>query len=147
MALETREWVEARRADLAKRAWAFADRSEIKAALAGLNTTALRTLLGAAMNASCFLEVLILLRYQQGRARDRDRDGKSSQESQLKVLCPAIEKELQASVAAANEALGPAQHADVAEARLAAAWLGFLVQLHRFYRPDDKDQSGRQERK
>jgi hypothetical protein len=121
MAEDTREWVEARRADLAKCAWQFVQNEQVQRALVALDPSALRTLLGAATDASCLLEVLILLRYQQGRDRAKWPD----------VLVSGIERELKDAVEAATKARGAAADPDAAEARLATSWLGFLVRLHR----------------
>jgi hypothetical protein len=122
--VDTRTWVEAERASLARRANRFVDNREIRDALVALDPSALRTLLGAAASASCLDEVLILLRYQQGRDRGKWRD----------VLVTGIEKQLQELVAEAKKKeRAPVDDPDAAEAALATAWLGFLVQIHRFY--------------
>lgn len=138
MAQETREWVETRRADLAKRAWMFVEDNQIKAALSALEPTALRTLLGAAANATCLLEVFILLRYQQGRDREKWKE----------VLVTGIVNQLTAAAetAAASKHLKDAQEVDTAEAMLATSWLGFLVRLHRYHYEMAREQRLREPR-
>lgn len=121
--MDTRTWVEEERAKLAKRANEFVKNAQIRAALTGLDPTALRTLLGAATNASCLDEVLILLRYQQGRDRTKWPD----------VLVTGLEKQLQEIVDVAKRKTESPDDPDAAEAMLAAQWLGFLVQIHRFH--------------
>lgn len=120
---EARRWAEARRADLAKRAWTFAAKEE--RALAAMDPTALRTMLGAAANASCLREIEILLRYQHGRDRVKWPID----------LVKGIEGELEKAIAAAKEAQGelPPDVSDAGEAMIAASWLGFLVRLHRYH--------------
>jgi len=120
--LDNRTWVEARRPALARSARQFADETQIREALAALDPSALRTLLGAASSASCLDEVLILLRYQQGRDRAKWRD----------VLVAGIEKQLLAA-AKVHAGTDEPDQPDQAEALLATTWLGFLVQIHRFY--------------
>jgi hypothetical protein len=121
--VDTRTWVEAERAKLAKRANEFVKNAQIREALTSLDPTALRTLLGAAANASCLDEVLILLRYQQGRDRVKWRD----------VLVAGLEKQLQELVEVATRRTETPADLDAAGAMLATAWLGFLVQIHRFH--------------
>jgi len=67
--------------------------------------------------------VLILLRYQQGRDRAKWPD----------VLVTGIEKQLQDLVDVASRKTEKPAEPDAAEAMLATAWLGFLVQIHRFH--------------
>jgi hypothetical protein len=121
--VETRTWVEEERAKLAKRANEFVKNTQIRTALTALDPTALRTLLGAAANASCLDEVLILLRYQQGRDRVKWPE----------ALVTGIEKQLQDLVEVATRKTSAPDEPDAAEAMLATQWLGFLVQIHRFH--------------
>ena len=121
--MDTRTWVEEQRAKLAKSANRFVENASMREALTALDPTALRTLLGAAANASCLDEVLILLRYQQGRDRAKWRD----------LLVAGMEKELKDLVSNAKKDRAEPSEPDAAEALLATAWLGFLVQIHRYH--------------
>jgi hypothetical protein len=121
--VDTRTWVEEQRAKLAKSANRFVENAAVREALTALDPTALRTLLGAAANASCLDEVLILLRYQQGRDRVKWRD----------VLVAGMEKELKELVENAKKGRAAPDEPDAAEALLATSWLGFLVQIHRYH--------------
>ncbi|WP_437952604.1 hypothetical protein WME98_19230 [Sorangium sp. So ce296] len=123
MAEDVRTWVEARRATLAKRAWSFAEKQEIKSKLARMEPTAIRTLLGATIQASCLLEVQMLLRYQQGRDKDKWDAG----------LVSSLESELTELVSKAEVSSLPEGDRDLASVQLAVAYLGFLVMLHRYY--------------
>lgn len=131
---DARRWAESRRADLAKRAWNFAEKKENREALAALDPTALRTMLGAAANASCLREIEILLRYQHGRDRVK----------WSKELVAGIEAELEQSIASAKKDQGelPPAVSDAGEAMIAASWLGFLVRLHRYHYEAAREQRG-----
>ena len=125
MSVDVRIWVDERRAQIAKSAKRFGDAPPMREALKGLDPTALRTLLGAATNATCLEEVQILLRYQQGRDRVKWSD----------ALVTGMEKELSAvfdTVKANRHATGEPEELDQAAALTATAWLGFLVQIHRY---------------
>src|SRR5207247_2435272 len=104
--VDTRTWVEAERAKRARRANEFVKSSQIREALKALDPTALRTLLGAAANASCLDEVLILLRYQQGRDRVKWPD----------ALVTGLEKQLQDLVDVAKRKAEAPDDPDAAEA-------------------------------
>lgn len=121
---QVQEWVEGERSRLAKRAWQFVERQEIKGALVGIDPTALRTLLVAASNATCIEEIFIVFRYQQGRDRDRWKED----------LVAALLKELKDEVVGKSRKDHPlGDRRDRAEALLIASFLGFLVRLHRYH--------------
>lgn len=125
-------WIESQRAALARRAWAFAEREDIKRSLVLLEPTALRTLLGAALDASCLLEIQMLLRYQQGRDKGK-----------WAAIVPGLETELNEAVKAAPWDKLPAEARDAAEVQIAVVYIGFIVMLHRYYKAALDEGGGR----
>lgn len=124
---EARRWADKQRADLAKSAWNFTERKDVKPTLERLDPTALRTMLSAASNASCLHEISILFRYQSGRDRSK----------WPADFMAAIEGEMQKIVDAAKKNGSPAPSSagsvDEGEAMIVASWLGFVVRLHRYH--------------
>ena len=119
---QVQAWVEEKRSTVAKLAWEVAEKEAVKAVLGGIDPTALRTLLSAFVRASCLEEARIVLRYQQGR--DRDKWPKPVVEA-IEAIMARVEKEVAQSPQIAG-------HADEARVALLSSWLGYLVQLHRF---------------
>ena len=115
-------WVDGKRSTVAKLAWEAAEKETVKAVLGGIDPTALRTLLSAFLRSSCLEEARIVLRYQQGR--DRDKWPKPVVEA-IEAAMARVEKEV-----AQSPQIGA--HADQAHVALLSSWLGYVVQLHRF---------------
>lgn len=126
---QVQQWVDKKRVALAKMAWEATESDPLKSVLGNIDPTALRTLLSAFLQTSCLEEARILLRYQQGRDRDK----------WPKAVVDAIEGVMRYAEKDVSERDELKGCRDAAHVALLRAWFSYLVQLHRFHYAAQRD--------